>query len=782
MPTEQEVLVRLLGDNTQAKQAIKQTTDYFKSETKNMPKSMPAMLPDASGINYKYNSFFKQQENNLGAFNNQFSRFSASNINLIEDLSHKGEGAWARFKNKGSSAIGSLSGKLQGLNSTVGMLFGGIALGGLADLTVGAAAENQQMESLLASTLNSKEAAADLAKETRKVTEGSMIMPNQLMKAAGILKMSTGMNKEDMKESLGLLKDMGQNLSLQGYAGKELENYLTASLDGLTGNWVRLRNNLGIEEEDVIKKGWTGKTDDVEGYMKAMKELLAEKANLDGSMDNTAGRMTQLTNSIKLIAMDIGALLLPILDAVLKFLLGLDDNTKKWVVGLGLVGTAIIAAAPFIVLFGSSLYKIGKGIWEAGSKLRKLGGWIKKSASKFSSAKDRIVSIFSSMKDKVGSIASSMKDKVISTFNSMKDGISSAASATKEKIVSLATFMKEKIVSAASAMKTGLVTAFNGIKTGFAQMTAFMLANPIILVVAGIIMLIIAIEKLGEYMGWWDDWGGMLGKFKDAIVNAGQQIWGYLVQIGQAIMGVFNFIKGLFIAYIQFVIWFWTTIFNTVVGVLTAVGSFIFNTVSNAISTVIGIITGIISVVQGVFQRIISTITGFIGGAVAAITNFGRSIWNGLKSSISNLAQTVWDEISKIPQKIRDGIGGAVSAITDFGNSMKNAFFGALDRHSPGIIQRTAYWEFAEIPGRIRESIPSALLAARDYGLNMVHGFNLSNVDSISDVSKPVGLPMANKTNNVYFEKDSIVIDAKDRTMHDVAQEIIALFENIPTN
>ncbi len=821
---------------------------------------MPGLIPDTKGINAKYNNFFSNQRENLTGFGNQFSRFSSENINQIDKLAHKGEGAWSKFKSKGSSAISSLSDKLSGLNSTVGMLFGGMALGGIAEMTVGAAAENQQMEGLLASTLKSKEAAADLSKATRDITKGSMMMPNQMMKAAAILKMSTGMGKEDMKDSLKLLKDMGQNLSLQGYAGKELENYLTSALDGLTGNWARLRNKLGIDKEDVIGKGWSGETDDVQGYLKAMNELLKEKADLDGSMDNTMGRMTQVKNNIQLLAMDIGSVLLPPLDALLKWILSLDSGTQKWVVGIGLLVASIVAAAPFIVLIGNSFVSLYNGGKKAISAIKDIPDNLSKMKNGLSTAKSSILQF---------------KDTAVSAFNTAKEKVVSGIAAMKTEATTGFPGIKSAASNAFTSIKTGARTAFTTLKTQAAQAFAFLMANPIILVVAGIVLLVIAIEKLGERMGWWKNWGDMFGKFKDAVVNACKKIWEMLLplreafgRLGQAlqpvingIKAVFGFIVGILRAYVGFWIWFYTTLFNLIVGGLTAVWNFIVGIVGGAynwlVSTldgivvtigqgieglagfitgivttiiqtiiniltsivnfitfivtniisivtgvfnfvvgsvqsfveilirgftrmwefIVGILTDVIGFVTGIFNGIVSVISGVIGTAASAARNLAQGIYNGTIGKIIGIADRVKEEFMKIADKIKGAASSAIDAAKNFGSDIVKSVFSAFDFGSPGVIQRTVKWEFDTIGGHIDDAKDKAVFSARKFGMDVVHGVNLDNFKGM--------MPSApNTTNNnsskvIYFNEGAFQIDAKDRTMQDVAREVIGLFESI---
>ena len=261
--------------------------------------------------------------------------------------------------------VSSTTSKIGAMGNAMMGLFGGNLLSSLWELTIGTAMENQQMESLLASTMKNKQAAKELSKTCMELTQNSMLMPQELTKAMAILKMSTGITNDQLKQTAPLIRDIGQNFALQGWTGKQLVDYMSSSLDGLNGQFQKLSNNLGITKEKLMKAGWKGTDQDVEGYWRALAKVSAAQADLSGAMDNTQGRLVLAQNRFRVFCNDLGSLVLPVIDKVLQLFLSLDDETQHAIMILGLVAVAIIgiitALAPLIYV-GTVIGLVGSGI------------------------------------------------------------------------------------------------------------------------------------------------------------------------------------------------------------------------------------------------------------------------------------------------------------------------------------------------------------------------------------------------------------------------------------
>lgn len=157
-----------------------------------------------------------------------------------------------------------------------------------------------------------------------------------------------------------------------------------------------------------------------------------------------------------------------------------------------------------------------------------------------------VVGAVQSLKGAVSAVSSTMKvAETVTTALTSAELAAGAAKAglTAEEISSAAAHAGSTAAITAEAGATGLAS------TGFLAMAAAELAAlaPIILIIAAIAAIIIIIEQLGEYMGWWSDWGSMIEAFSSGI----QRLWnafvgskvvqGYLSALRQE----FNLIKSI---------------------------------------------------------------------------------------------------------------------------------------------------------------------------------------------------------------------------------------------
>jgi len=252
---------------------------------------------------------------------------------------------------------------------------------------------------------------------------------------------------------------------------------------------------------------------------------------------------------------------------------------------------------------------------------------------------------------------------------------------------------------------TDLATAASlGFTGALRAMLLAMVTNPIFLVAMAIIGLVIAIEKFGEYMGWWKDWGSMVDAFRagimrlwDAFIN-NAQVQVVIEWLKAAWQGVLDFLQPVFDVISQL----WATIFPPQQGGFDIVLSIInlFGWLGASIASLIGFIQSmwplvtvalgpvlvplraIISVLQLVysnFGRVIAwfqsgaaQIRGFIDGLKAAWNSFASGVTSAYNTYIAPIisamqngvktAQDVWNAITNGGASGGSAAGGYLSA------------------------------------------------------------------------------------------------------------------------
>jgi len=238
--------------------------------------------------------------------------------------------------------------------------------------------------------------------------------------------------------------------------------------------------------------------------------------------------------------------------------------------------------------------------------------------------------------------------------------------------------------------------------TALGAMLAAMLTNPLFLLVVAIIAIVVAIEKLGVYMGWWKNWSTMIDAFKAGIMR----LWAAFIN-NKGVQATIQWLKSAWqslMAFLQPVFsaitsW-WNNLFPPQDGSFDIVRSIInlFGSLGDRIGAVVSFvqanwplivsivgflltpIRSIISVLQilyshwgqivGWFQSGASQIQGFINGL--------KSAWNSFASGVTSAYNTY---IAPIISAMQAGVQTAEdiwNAITGGGTSGGTASGGVM--------------------------------------------------------------------------------------------------------
>lgn len=206
---------------------------------------------------------------------------------------------------------------------------------------------------------------------------------------------------------------------------------------------------------------------------------------------------------------------------------------------------------------------------------------------------------------------------------------------------------------------------------GIPKLFALVMANPIVLVIAGIIAAIILVLTHLEEIGQFVEFLG--GVFTEIFTNIGEFVTGVFTNIGEFVKSVFSGIKN-----------FATNVFNGIKSAVQALGNFFksvftnaFNAIKGVFSKLLGFFGGIFNGIKNIFIKIGQTVGNIVGGAFKGVVNGVLSIAeniinapiraiNGLISVINNIPGVNLGRIGEwhLPRMAEGGIvSGATTAI-----------------------------------------------------------------------------------------------------------------------
>lgn len=561
--------------------------------------------------------------------------------------------------------------------------------------------------------------------------------------------MAYGLSAKEAEQSMGAVSGMAAQL---GISQEEASSKLTKAFAG-QGRGLK---QLGINLEDYKDKA-TGAIDKQRLLRDITNKTKDASSKYAGSTQADMNRINQAITNIKT---DFGKALLTSIQPLLPVVQGLLNTFNSLP---GPIKTILFSIGGLAAVIGVVAGPI-----------------------------TTVVGAVQSLKGAVSAVSSTMKvAETVTTALTSAELAAGAAKAglTAEEISSAAAHAGSTAAITAEAGATGLAS------TGFLAMAAAELAAlaPIILIIAAIAAIIIIIEQLGEYMGWWSDWGSMIEAFSSGI----QRLWnafvgskvvqGYLSALRQE----FNLIKSIVMPIISAVGAAWSgfmgmlgsgTGSDPVGGLISGFGK-LDNMISGAVgairklpqtlqqlpgkakAAVMGMVTAFSSLVlkgavyarqlvtrfvanlrsmparvKMIFTRVLTMIRIWALQTIAKMKQTGVKMVTGLVNRLRQLPSKVWHFISQIPHKIAQAASSAVSAAISLATQVVNAVGNGIK----GVAQKV-YTEFMNIPKKIKSAVSSAVQAATSFGSDIKNAvLKALHIASPGIIQKKIALEFAN--------------------------------------
>lgn len=561
--------------------------------------------------------------------------------------------------------------------------------------------------------------------------------------------MAYGLSAKEAEQSMGAVSGMAAQL---GISQEEASSKLTKAFAG-QGRGLK---QLGINLEDYKDKA-TGAIDKQRLLRDITNKTKDASSKYAGSTQADMNRINQAITNIKT---DFGKALLTSIQPLLPVVQGLLNTFNSLP---GPIKTILFSIGGLAAVIGVVAGPI-----------------------------TTVVGAVQSLKGAVSAVSSTMKvAETVTTALTSAELAAGAAKAglTAEEIGSAAAHAGSTAAITAEAGATGLAS------TGFLAMAAAELAAlaPIILIIAAIAAIIIIIEQLGEYMGWWSDWGSMIEAFSSGI----QRLWnafvgskvvqGYL----SALRAEFNLIKSIVMPIISAVGAAWSgfmgmlgsgTGSDPVGGLISGFGK-LDSMISGAVgairklpqtlqqlpgkakAAVMGMVTAFSSLVlkgavyarqlvtrfvanlrsmparvKMIFTRVLTMIRIWALQTIAKMKQTGVKMVTGLVNRLRQLPSKVWHFISQIPHKIAQAASSAVSAAISLATQVVNAVGNGIK----GVAQKV-YTEFMNIPKKIKSAVSSAVQAATSFGSDIKNAvLKALHIASPGIIQKKIALEFAN--------------------------------------
>lgn len=221
----------------------------------------------------------------------------------------------------------------------------------------------------------------------------------------------------------------------------------------------------------------------------------------------------------------------------------------------------------------------------------------------------------------------------------------------------------------------GTVTKVMGVMS---KLFSLLMANPIVLVIAGIVALVAAFIYLWNHSeSFRNFWINLWNSIKNIVTTVWNAIKTAVTTVVNAIKAVIEAIFNAVKAYFTTVFNIYKTIFTTAWNVIRTVVTTVVNairtvivTVWNAIKTVITtILNGIRTVVTSIWNGIRTAVSS----AVNAIRNTVVTVFNAVKGSVSTIWNGIKTTITSVWNSIRSGVSSAINGVKSVVSSGFNA-------------------------------------------------------------------------------------------------------------
>ena len=632
-----------------------------------------------------------------------------------DDVSQVADNINHKVKGIGDSATG-IRGKIRSVadsfdfvSSTITGVLGGMSLLDQATNMWNAATQRQTSEFYLGANIGTQK-AKEMTKAIQDIVAqvpGDDTFMNMIL--SGSLAKQTDMSTSELNKQASVVADYLAGSEMQGKNAIEAQQDMKSYI--LSGSTAELeRSSILSNQVDKLKDKAT-----IQERINALAEAeAAEKvAGLSG-YDTAANALTEFQGQIEKAYADLGSMFLPIEQSVIQGFLDINDSVG------GSLSTVLVGAATGASALATGIGSIGATFTGLNSMIEFFSGLktvlfgtqaaeealtaATTVSTTATEAQASVTSLLATSQMEAGLAEAGLTEAEVANMAATY-GVTSAIGYQEVATAALSASNMEAMASEAGLSEAALGAALahagnipvleaEGVAAttssgGFWALAGSIWATvwPILAVIAAVGLIAVGFEQLGEWLGWWTDFGTMIDSIKsgvmrlwDAFKNS-QAVQRTIIIVTLA----FNALKTVAQPVLDWLGKAWNELFNgggagsggpDAIGaiiqaftVLDNIGTQVFNTMITWGTAVYGALLPIITIVSNIFNVLSQLWTGQVSlgqGFMMLLQNFGalhQQLFILIVNIFRNILTTIANAVVQIVPMIVTFLKGIPSAV-----------------------------------------------------------------------------------------------------------------------
>ena len=278
------------------------------------------------------------------------------------------DGSFQGMASNISKAMGSISSSMMNFSSVSDNALQSLTGKSALDNILGTSSKAETNKVLVKNMTQTEEAYESLYDTIDKTTDKSLTSMQELIPAMNAFKAATGASDKEMENITDGMANFGAAVLAQTGSTELAQGAMMDLSKGIKGAFASL-DQYGVSEDALMRTNlWSGKEDDVEGYIAAVTEVIG---STDALMETNEGLDAQIGKTFSRAGKKLGNEFLPSIKDLKKAFIELDNET-----GGALAGSILATSGAIEVM--------NQGLWNVSTTVN----GIKDLAEGFSAVKD----------------------------------------------------------------------------------------------------------------------------------------------------------------------------------------------------------------------------------------------------------------------------------------------------------------------------------------------------------------------------------------------------------
>lgn len=272
-----------------------------------------------------------------------FGRDQVSNVTKSIDGNIKS------MANSAMTAVNNMSAGFMNIGSSFDSMLTGLTGKTASDMIFGTSSKAETNKVLLKNMTETAASAEALYKTVDEVTNSSLTSMQELIPAMNAFKAATGASDQELTNVTDDIANFGAAVLAQTGSTELAQTAMMDLSKGIKGAFASL-DQYGVSEDALMRTGlWSGKEDDVEGYMAAVTEVIGSTEEL---MQTNEGLDAQIGKAFSRAGKKIGNEFLPFIKDIKQGFLNLDEAVG------GNLAAGILATAQGVEFLNQGLFQV----------------------------------------------------------------------------------------------------------------------------------------------------------------------------------------------------------------------------------------------------------------------------------------------------------------------------------------------------------------------------------------------------------------------------------------